>query len=338
MFFSKKRLFNDYAENIYFKEAKKTVKTSSYFNFLYLYQKYIKDYWCGFDIKKIDSKKVQDYYEYLSTLKNKNGENLSKSTINRGILGLFRTILNHAAIHGEIQPLLLRLKTPNNLKKENKTKIMAEKELEKLKSILKQPLSGAKYRNAKIFTILALYQGLRIGEICGLKWEDVDFKNKTISIKRTVNNVYDCEKKDSKLNISTPKTESSERIIPMLDFVAKKMSECFEICYQNAKMTYCDMKEFNKFYILAGKKPTTPRVVRSGFERLLAAYDIPYVKPHSLRHSFCTESINAGCATEAVSQILGHSNSAITLNVYNHLTSKKINDTIEILNRECANA
>src|SRR5699024_11196979 len=131
-------------------------------------------------------------------------------------------------------------------------------ELEKLKSILKQPLFGGQYRNANIFTILALSLGFSIVEICGLNWEDIDFKYKSITIKRTVNNVYDCEKKDNKLHISTPKTASSDRIIPMLDFVAKKMSECFEICYQNAKMTYCDMKEFNKFYILAGKKPTTP--------------------------------------------------------------------------------
>ena len=332
MFFDIK--FIDYAENIYFPEIKKTIKTSSYYNFLYLYINYLKPYWGKETLKNITCKKVQTFYEKLAETKTKKGTYLSKSTISRGILGLFRTICNHAVRNGKMPPLLLTLKQPKNIKKEGNLKIMSEQDIDKLKKILKQPLSGAKYRNAKIFVILALYQGLRIGEICGLKWSDIDFKNKTIAIKRTINNIYNPLKKETSLNISDPKSESSLRIVPMLDFVSEKLLECRNICYNEAETTYCDMNNFNDFYILSRKKPTTPRVVRSGFERLLNAYDIPYVNPHSLRHSFCTNAINKNCSVNAVSKILGHSNTTITMNVYNHLTASKMNETVDILNKE----
>lgn len=329
--------FADYAENTYFPEAKKTVKTSSYYNFWYLYQKFLKPFWGNEKLKNIDCSKVQNFYEYLAVSKTSKGKYLSRSTITRGVLGLFRTICNHAARNGKMPPLLLSLKTPKNVKKEGKIKIMNEIDLDKLKKILNQPLNGTPYKHAKIFAILALYQGLRIGEACGLKWSDIDFKNNTIEVKRTVNNVYDPETHTNKLNISTPKTESSARIIPMLEFVARKLGEYKGICYQEAKVTYCDMNNFDDFYILARINPTTPRVIRSGYERLLNAYDIPYTNPHSLRHSFCTNAINKNCSINAVSKILGHSNTTITQNVYNHLTQKKMNEAVDILNKDISN-
>lgn len=320
--------FIDYAENIYFPSVRNNIKESSYKNFKWLYKKYLKTYWSHKKLKTITCNDVQIFYNFLADL------NLSKATINRGILGLFRTILNDAARNGKMPVLLLKLKTPIKLtKKEREKKMLKKEDYDKLIEILKQPLNKFIYRQAKVFCIISLCEGLRIGEVCGLKWGDIDFSNKTISISRTVQRVYDADTKKSNVIVSTPKTTTSERIIPMLDFVAEKLEE-FSKIYQNLiNKTYgkyiADIKDF---YILGGVSPVEPRVVRSSFERFLNAYDIEYINPHGLRHTFCTNAIDNGAPSDGISKMLGHANEIITLNVYKHLTEEKEEKTVDVLN------
>ena len=173
---------------------------------------------------------------------------------------------------------------------------------------------------------------MRIGEVCGLKWEDIDFENKTITVKRTVNRIYDAETKKSKINISTPKTENSERRIPLLDFTAKKLKEYKEICNDINKTSY-QYANIENFYLLGGLSPFEPRVLRAEFERFMKAHGLEYINPHGLRHTFCTTAINMGAPVNGVSKMLGHANEVITLGIYNHLTESKMRETTDILNR-----
>lgn len=324
--------FIDYAEKVYFPSIQKNIKSSSYAHFRWIYEKYLKQYWLKKNLKDITNHDVQKFYEYLATL------NLSKSTITRGVLGVLRTILNDAARNGKMPALLIRLKTPNELykKKEGKNRMLSELDHKKLMDILHEPLNKFIFRKAKVFSIIALCEGLRIGEICGLKWGDINFENKTITIKRTVNRVYDIEDEKSKINISSPKTENSERTIPMLDFAAEKLKEYKKICEDINEKFYIN-PEIEDFYVLGGVSPIEPRVLRADFQRFLNAYEIEYINPHGLRHTFCTTAINMGAPVNGVSKMLGHANEVITLGIYNHLTESKMRETTDILNQAINN-
>ena len=162
------------------------------------------------------------------------------------------------------------------------------------------------------FTGLGIYislsTGLRIGEICALKWRDINVVDGTITISRTIERIYiiEGEKKHTELVINTPKTKNSCREIPM-------SKELLAIIKPLKKVVNDD------FYVLTNdERPTEPRTYRNYYNGLMEKLEIPKLKYHGLRHSFATRCIEAGCDYKTVSVLLGHSNISTTLNLYVH--------------------
>ena len=155
---------------------------------------------------------------------------------------------------------------------------------------------------------ISLSTGLRIGEICALKWSDINVVDGTITISRTIERIYiiEGEKKHTELIINTPKTKNSCREIPM-------SKELLAMIKPLKKVVNDD------FYVLTNdERPTEPRTYRNYYNGLMAKLDIPKLKYHGLRHSFATRCIEAGCDYKTVSVLLGHSNISTTLNLYVH--------------------
>ena len=155
---------------------------------------------------------------------------------------------------------------------------------------------------------ISLSTGLRIGEICALKWSDINVTDGTITVSRTIERIYiiEGEKKHTKLVINTPKTQNSCREIPM-------SKELLAMIKPLKKVVNDD------FYVLTNdERPTEPRTYRNYYNGLMAKLDIPKLKYHGLRHSFATRCIEAGCDYKTVSVLLGHSNISTTLNLYVH--------------------
>ena len=155
---------------------------------------------------------------------------------------------------------------------------------------------------------ISLSTGLRIGEICALKWSDISVADGTITVQRTIERIYvvEGEKKHTELVINTPKTVNSCREIPM-------SKELLAMVKPMKKVVNGD------FYVLTNEdKPTEPRTYRNYYNRLMEKLDIPKLKYHGLRHSFATRCIEAGCDYKTVSVLLGHSNISTTLNLYVH--------------------
>lgn len=155
---------------------------------------------------------------------------------------------------------------------------------------------------------ISLSTGLRIGEICALKWSDINVADGTITVQRTIERIYvvEGEKKHTQLVINTPKTVNSCREIPM-------SKELLAMVKPMKKVVNGD------FYVLTNEdKPTEPRTYRNYYNRLMEKLDIPKLKFHGLRHSFATRCIEAGCDYKTVSVLLGHSNISTTLNLYVH--------------------
>ena len=162
------------------------------------------------------------------------------------------------------------------------------------------------FRNLGIY--ISLTTGLRIGEICGLKWEDIDIASGTISVKRTIERIYIAEgtHKCTKLIINTPKTKNALRDIPITKELLTMIKPLKRVMNDN-------------FYVLTNdEKPTEPRTYRNYYHRLMKRLNIPRLKYHGLRHSFATRCIESNCDYKTVSVLLGHSNITTTLNLYVH--------------------
>lgn len=162
------------------------------------------------------------------------------------------------------------------------------------------------FRNLGIY--ISLTTGLRIGEICGLKWSDIDAVNGTITVRRTIERIYiiDGESKHTELIVNTPKTKNSCREIPMC-------KELMAIVKPLKKVVN------EEFYVLTNEeKPTEPRTYRNYYHRLMKHLGIPRLKYHGLRHSFATRCIESNCDYKTVSVLLGHANITTTLNLYVH--------------------
>lgn len=163
-----------------------------------------------------------------------------------------------------------------------------------------------------IGVLLALCTGMRIGEVCALKWEDVDLTQKTVTVKHTVGRIYNCESKSTERIHSSPKTKNSCREIP----ISKQLFRALKTVRKQSQSPYV---------VGLSTQSKEPRSYRDYFGRLLKRLNIPHLVFHGLRHTFATRCIESQCDYKTVSVILGHSNVATTLNLYVHpnLSQKK---------------
>ena len=169
--------------------------------------------------------------------------------------------------------------------------------------------------------MLSLFTGLRIGEVCGLKWQDIDFENRIIKVKRTLQRVYHKDLNGagtSEILVSTPKTKSSIREIPISNLLFPVMSKI-------------NPNHPNAYFISGTEKCVEVRSFRFFFENFLKRYDIEKINFHTLRHTFATRCIEAGADHKTVSELLGHSSVNMTLNLYVHPQMEQKRRCVELL-------
>ncbi len=172
-----------------------------------------------------------------------------------------------------------------------------------------------------VFTLgilVALYAGLRIGEVCALKWSDFNLTSGTVTVSRTVMRIYDADGDDSaktKVLIDKPKTISSLRTIPLTEDL---------IFYLSSRQGGDDT-----FVITGTDKCMEPRVCLDRYKRLLRRAGLPDYNFHLLRHTFATRCVEQGVDMKSLSEIMGHANVSVTLQRYVHpsmeLKRKQIN-------------
>ena len=162
--------------------------------------------------------------------------------------------------------------------------------------------------------LICLNTGLRIGEICALKWDCIDLDKHCIKVKKTMQRIYNKNDKKSVVKEDIPKTQKSVRTIPMstkLYDILKPLKKSFSPnCY------FLTGSEYN--YI-------EPRNYQYMFKKCLEDCKIKDFHFHQLRHTFATDCINVGMDTKSLSEILGHANVKVTLDkyVYSSFKSKK---------------
>ncbi len=169
--------------------------------------------------------------------------------------------------------------------------------------------------------LLSLTTGMRIGEICALQWMNVDLKQRTITVSKTLSRIYNIETKNTEQIIATPKTKSSNREIP----IGRELYDALRSVKGKAAP--------EDFVVGNASTPKEPRTYREYFSRLLRRLKIPHIVFHGLRHTFATRCIECMCDYKTVSVILGHSNVATTMNLYVHPSQNQKKRCIDRLSK-----
>lgn len=168
--------------------------------------------------------------------------------------------------------------------------------------------------------LLSLQSGLRIGEICGLKWEDVDFSTNLLHVRRTVQRLPALDQGGERKTIiveSSPKSDYSIRSIPIASAIRSDLIK---------------MKENSSSdYVFGKKNPAEPRLITYWFKKIIKELDFPNYRFHSLRHTFATRCLEKGVNIATISSLLGHHSIKMTLDIYIGIFLSEKREAIELI-------
>ncbi len=227
-------------------------------------------------------------------------EGLAAKTV-QDILTVLHTILKYTAVQfPDIFPRV-EITYPKGQKKE--ARILDIDEQRRFVSYLQTDTDECKFG-----ILLALFTGLRIGELCALRWEDVSLKNRTIRVSATMQRLRDYEctgAGKTKVMIGSPKSDTSIRTIPLTES-AVRLCERFD--------PHCPAA-----FLLSGTEQfVEPRQVQKKLAKYTKECGLMGVHFHTIRHTFATRCVEAGFEIKSLSEILGHANTTITLDRYVH--------------------
>ncbi|MCD7892365.1 MAG: site-specific integrase [Erysipelotrichaceae bacterium] len=279
------------------KYKKLEVKTSTYIKYKKIIKCHLNELYQDKDIKELNS---YDYLDYFTKLKN--NDKLSNSMLN-SIRTVLKGILEFAEERYKIEHIdLSRIKLSST--RTNAT-ALSDEEAKKLTQYCEENISFK-----SVPSYISLYSGMRLGEICGLRWQDIDIDNGVIYVRRTVERLEDEESTDAKtsLMLLEPKTESSKREIPIVDSLSDYLSIYKQL-----------VSGQDENYIITNNDIIPdPSTVERRHKKICCLLDINIIKFHSLRHTFATNCVSKEVDYKVLCEAMGHSNVSITMNVYVH--------------------
>lgn len=276
------------------------IKESTYALYQYEIEYYLLPAIGHLDVAEINEQVLQEVVLNWQNGNNESGHMMKKSTIQNLVI-LIKQIVKYAMKKGYMKQseIAIRFAPQNSIQRSRK--ILEEKEQIRLINAILSNLTPE-----TLGILLCINSGLRIGELCALKWSDINTNDQVLHVTKTMQRIYfKNANPKSYVAISSPKTESSIRDIPL----SHKMCELI--------IEIADMNPLH--YILTNSEHyLEPRTYRKHYENFLNMQGISYIKFHSLRHTFATKCIENGADYKVVSEILGHSTINTTLNMYVH--------------------
>ena len=280
-----------------------TIKDSTFSNYKTILENHLLPEFGSTQIRRITNTGINRFVH------KKKNQGLSAGTIHV-TLSVLRNVLGYAEKQGIYTSEPIRY--PHLTGKNQEVQIMKLKDYEKLEKFLTENIDDFCFG-----LLLCMHTGIRVGELAGLRWGDIDFSQRKIRIQRTVIRIKNLDQipdpvtgkiPKTCLYIGAPKTEHSNREIPLPDkllFYAKRF------CKDNSS------------YILSGtSKCMEPRVIQRRYATLLKKCGIPPIKIHALRHQFSCRWVEHGFDTKSLSEILGHTSVRTTLDLYVHIQAE----------------
>lgn len=299
--------------------ASKELAPSTYKRYCRMLKTRLLPYFGHFYINKIKPTDIMKFYDLLekdTQLVRKKGNNGSKTK--KPLSG--KTILEHhrllrAMLHKAVYWQLIvanpaeRVQSPKARKPKRRsyddeqTKILLEN-LELLSS------EDTKY---KVAIILTVFTGVRLGELMGLEWQDVDFKNGIISINRSSQYLADMG-----VFTKVPKTESSIREIAIPEFIISLLEE-YKLWYEEQKSIYGELwTNSDRLFVQADGKPMHPSTISKWFVKYVGQIGLPVINFHGLRHTNASLLVAQNIDIAVISARLGHAQISTTLDFYVH--------------------
>ena len=297
----------------------KELAPSTYKRYCRMLETRLLPYFGHFYINKIKPTDIMKFYDLLekdTQLVRKKGNNGSKNK--KPLSG--KTILEHhrllrAMLHKAVYWQLIisnpaeRVQSPKARKPKRRsyddeqTKILLEN-LEQLS------IEDTKY---KVAIILTVFTGVRLGELMGLEWQDVDFKNGIISINRSSQYLADMG-----VFTKVPKTESSIREIAIPEFIISLL-EKYKLWYEEQKSIYGELwTNSDRLFVQADGKPMHPSTISKWFVKYVGQIGLPVINFHGLRHTNASLLVAQNIDIAVISARLGHAQISTTLDFYVH--------------------
>lgn len=274
------------------------VKESTLAHYDYTLQRYLLPVFGAWKVHGLDEQRLEQGMLEVISPKSGNHKPLGASSA-RECLSILRRICKYAAHLRLMRPVEILVKLPQFERVQ--TKPLSVQEQACLRDfVLEHPTTR------KAGLLLQMQLGLRIGEVCGLQWGDFDLSAGVLTIRRTVSRIY-CRDWHTKVLIQTPKTRSSGREIP----IPQELFTLLQRLHGGAS---------EETWFLSGnaEKPVEPRCYRKSVQLYLRQAAVRKVHPHTLRHTFATTCLQAGCDIKTLSELLGHADPNITLRRYVH--------------------
>lgn len=262
---------------------------------------------------KLKSLKAIDVQKYFNKLYQKDVSNSLLSVANRIISPCIRYAYNNGYI---IKDFSRMYSVPK--KSETNDKKVKPFTLEEQKRFLKA-IEGHRY---EVLFLVALYTGLRKGEILALTWNDIDFIKNTVAVSKTAGRVIDITK-DSRskeyIKVGTPKTAKGNRVVPLPDFLVKRLKQYKLFKKEESLKIGIQFKESNNLFTAKTGNIVAPSNLHEAFKETLLKAGLEDRKFHDLRHTYATRLFELGESAKTVQELLGHSSISMTLDIYTHV-------------------
>ena len=294
-------------------------KTQTYSKYSQLITTQISPFIGHIKLSKINYVTINQYVYEKSISGNLNTQEALSPSYIQTICFIIESTIRFCVENNFCSPISGKIVRPTKVRKD--IKILSFEEQKVLEKILLSNIN-----ETKIGILLSLYAGLRVGEVCGLKWENIDLENGVIHIKNSVQRVKNInEQKEfpkTVLILTNTKTNTSKRTIPISDKMQRILAK---------------NKQKNNHFVIKGKTYpyTDPRTLQYAFKKCLKECELPEINYHALRHTFATRCVEAGVDIKSLSEILGHTNINITLNTYVHSSLEQKKLQIKKLNLYC---
>ena len=277
----------------FLKKRKSKLKESTLARYSFLCERHIVPYFGALELANLDNDTINNFIKYKAKNGGLRGNALSPKTIRDIVSLLVQIIKPHCNFDIDIEKPTCRQKDIT---------IFTNTEHDRLKAYLSIGTDSK-----KLGVLIAMLTGIRIGELCALKWENIDLEKETITINRTIQRVQvtgsSCGKK-TKVIIDTPKSSASIRDIPIISTLLGSLEK---------------FKADGDTYILTNTKDyIEPRTYQKYFKSYLTSCNVKDNKFHTLRHTFATMAIAKGVEIKALSTMLGHMDVSFTMKRYIH--------------------
>ena len=311
--------FTDFVEIWKRDYGSKELAPSTYKRYLGILESRILPYFGHFHVDKIKPTDIMQFYDLLGKdtqllrKKNNNGKKTQKPLSAKTILEhhrLLRAMLQKAVYWQLIVSNPAERVQAPKVRKPKRRYYDDEQSKILVSNLMNLSEEQIKYKTAIILTV---FTGVRLGELMGLEWNDIDFRNGIVCINRSSQYLS-----DKGVFTKTPKTESSIREVGIPDFVVSILEQ-YKSWYDDQKSLYGELWiNSNRLFVQSDGKPMHPSTISKWFVKFIEQIGLPVINFHGLRHTNATLLIAQNIEVPIVAARLGHAQITTTLNFYVH--------------------